>query len=170
MVSLLSTKFHEILFSSFRGVALTNCVTDRQTDRRIDGQTDRRTGQKPICLLTHSLTHSSYNGVRSQLYISDTGSVTLWKYFSSWVSIFVVWLKITSSCIRKFRRSKFSGNMHNYIWCPYYLPSFMKFCSVVSEELCWQDASEVYVGKFISSKGHNSQKFWQSIFPGNMHY
>ena len=28
--------------------------------------------------------------------------------------------------------------MHNYIWCPYYLPSFMKFCSVVSEELCWQ--------------------------------
>ena len=31
MVSLLSTKFHEILFSSFRGVALTNCVTDRQT-------------------------------------------------------------------------------------------------------------------------------------------
>jgi hypothetical protein len=29
MVSLLPTKFHEILFSSFRGVALTNCVTDR---------------------------------------------------------------------------------------------------------------------------------------------
>ena len=28
--------------------------------------------------------------------------------------------------------------MHNYIWCPYYLPSFMKFCSVVSEELRWQ--------------------------------
>jgi hypothetical protein len=26
----------------------------------------------------------------------------LWKYFSSWVSIFVVWLKITSSWIRKF--------------------------------------------------------------------
>jgi hypothetical protein len=36
----------------------------------------------------------------------------------------------------KFRGSKFPGNMHNYIWCPYYLPSFMKFCSVVSEELC----------------------------------
>ena len=32
MVSLLSTKFHEILFSSFRGVALTNCVKDRWTD------------------------------------------------------------------------------------------------------------------------------------------
>ena len=29
MVSLLPTKFHEILFSGFRGVALTNCVTDR---------------------------------------------------------------------------------------------------------------------------------------------
>ena len=45
MVSLLSTKFHEILFSSFRGVALTNCVTDRRTDR----QTDRT---KTICLPT----------------------------------------------------------------------------------------------------------------------
>ena len=33
----------------------------------------------------------------------------------------------------KFRGSKFAGNMHNYIWCPYYLPSFMKFCSVVSD-------------------------------------
>jgi hypothetical protein len=30
MVSLLSTKFREILFNSFRGVALTNCVTDGQ--------------------------------------------------------------------------------------------------------------------------------------------
>jgi hypothetical protein len=38
----------------------------------------------------------------------------------------------------------------------YYLPSFMKFCSVVSKELCWQAASEVYFGKFLSSKGHNS--------------
>ena len=32
MMPLLPTKFHEILFSSFRGVALTNCVTDRRTD------------------------------------------------------------------------------------------------------------------------------------------
>ena len=43
MVFLLSTKFHEILFSSFRGVALTNCVTDGQTDRQTDRQTDGRT-------------------------------------------------------------------------------------------------------------------------------
>ena len=49
MVSLLTTKFHEILFSSFRGVALTNCVTDRQTDGRMDGQTD---GTRTICLPT----------------------------------------------------------------------------------------------------------------------
>ena len=41
MVSLLPIKFHEILFSSFRGVALTNCVTDRRTDRT-----------KTICLPT----------------------------------------------------------------------------------------------------------------------
>jgi hypothetical protein len=34
MVSLLPTKVHEILFSSFRGVALTNCVADRRTDRQ----------------------------------------------------------------------------------------------------------------------------------------
>ena len=45
MVSLLPTKCHEILFSSFRGVALTNYVTDRRTD----GQTDRT---KTICLPT----------------------------------------------------------------------------------------------------------------------
>jgi hypothetical protein len=32
MVSLLPTKFHEILFSSFRGVALTNCQTNGRTD------------------------------------------------------------------------------------------------------------------------------------------
>jgi hypothetical protein len=32
MVSLLPIKFHEILFRSFRGVALTNCVTDKRTD------------------------------------------------------------------------------------------------------------------------------------------
>jgi hypothetical protein len=58
----------------------------------------------------------------------------------------------------KFRRSKFPGNMHNYIWRPYYLPCFMKFCSVVSEELCWQAALEVYFGKCLSSKGHISHK------------
>ena len=34
MVSLLPTRFHEILFCSFRGVALTNC--DGQTDGRQD--------------------------------------------------------------------------------------------------------------------------------------
>ena len=28
--------------------------------------------------------------------------IILWKHFSSWVSIFMVWLKITSSWIRKF--------------------------------------------------------------------
>ena len=32
MVSLIPTNFHEIMFSSFRGVALRNCVTDRRTD------------------------------------------------------------------------------------------------------------------------------------------
>ena len=48
--------------------------------------------------------------------------------------------------------------MHNYIWCPYYLPSFMKCCSVVSDELRWQAASVVNFGKFLSSKGHNSYK------------
>jgi hypothetical protein len=49
---------------------------------------------------------------------------------------------ITLECLQitptKFRGSTFPGNMHNYIWCPYYLSSYMKFCSVVSEELCWQ--------------------------------
>ena len=59
--------------------------------------------------------------------------------------------------------------MHNYIWCPYYLPSFMKFCSVVSEELCWQAASEVYFGKFLIQRGITPTKFRGTTFPGNMH-
>ena len=29
--------------------------------------------------------------------------------------------------------------MHNYIWCPIYIPSLMIIGSVVSEELRWQD-------------------------------
>ena len=33
--------------------------------------------------------------------------------------------------------------MHNYIWRPYYLPSFMKFCSVVSDG---QDKNNMSVG------------------------
>jgi hypothetical protein len=59
------------------------------------------------------------------------------------------------------------------IWCAYYLPSFMKFCSVVSEELHWQAASVVNVGKCLSSKGHNShkfqeiRKFWSPEFCGS---
>jgi hypothetical protein len=68
----------------------------------------------------------------------------------------------------KFRRSKFPGNMH-YIWCPYYLPSFMKFCSVVSEELCRQAASEVYFGKFQVQRGITPTTFRGSTLPGNMH-
>ena len=37
------------------------------------------------------------------------------------------------------RGSKFPTDMHNYIWCPIYIPSFMIIGSVVSEELRWQD-------------------------------
>jgi hypothetical protein len=61
------------------------------------------------------------------------------------VSVRDITLQITPT---KFRGSTFPGNMHNYIWCPYYLPNFMKFCSVVSEELCWQAASVVNLGNF----------------------
>jgi hypothetical protein len=75
-------------------------------------------------------------------------------------------LQITSTI---FRGSTFPGNMHNYIWCPYYLLSFMKFCSVVSEELCWQAASEVYFGKFQVQRGITPTQFRGSTFPGNMH-
>ena len=37
------------------------------------------------------------------------------------------------------RGSKFPADMHNTIWCPIYIPSFMKIGSVVSEEVRWQD-------------------------------
>ena len=84
--------------------------------------------------------------------------------------IYIVYTRF-SKCLqitpKKFRGSKFPGNVHNYIWCPYYLPSFMKFCSVVSEELCWQAASEVYFGKF--QRGITPTKFRGSKIPGDMH-
>ena len=37
------------------------------------------------------------------------------------------------------RGSKFPADMHNYIWCPIYIPSFMIIGSVVSEESRGQD-------------------------------
>ena len=37
------------------------------------------------------------------------------------------------------RGSKFPADMHNYIWCAIYIPSFMIIGSVVSEELRWQE-------------------------------
>jgi hypothetical protein len=64
----------------------------------------------------------------------------------SWNLVDSVQMGITPTI---FRGSTFPGNMHNYIWCPYYLPSFMKFCSVVSEELRWQAASVVNFGKIL---------------------
>ena len=41
------------------------------------------------------------------------------------------------------RESKCSADMHNTIWCPIYIPSFMKIGSVVSKELRWQDFGTV---------------------------
>ena len=37
------------------------------------------------------------------------------------------------------RGSKFPADMHNYMWCPIYILSFMKIGSVVLEELRWKD-------------------------------
>ena len=65
----------------------------------------------------------------------------------------------------KFRRSKFPGNMHNYIWCPYYLPSFMKFCQQFqrscADKLCdgqtdGQDKNNMSPHK--SGRRHNNNK------------
>jgi hypothetical protein len=91
----------------------------------------------------------------------------------TYIYIYVSVRDITLECLQitstKFRGSTFPGNMHNYIWCPYYLPSFMKFCLVVSSELWWQAASEVYFGKFQVQRGITPTKFRGSTFPGNMH-
>ena len=40
---------------------------------------------------------------------------------------------------QKWGDQKFPADMHNTIWCPIYIPSFMISGSVVSEELRWQD-------------------------------
>jgi hypothetical protein len=72
---------------------------------------------------------------------SSLSAQLLWNY---WTEFHETWTK--------FRGSIFPGNMHNYIWCPYYLPSFMKFCSIVSEGLRWQAASVVNLGKSLSAQ------------------
>ena len=69
MVSLLPTKFHEILFNSFRGVALTNCVTDR-------------TKTIPVCLPPkrggrHKYNHGHFMAVKSGL---NSGYIQEMKY------------------------------------------------------------------------------------------
>jgi hypothetical protein len=89
---------------------------------------------------------------------SNSAIFNIYIYIYTQVSVRDITLECLQITHTKFRGSTFPGNMHNYIWCPYYLPSFMKFCSVVSEELHWQAASVVNFGKFLSSKGHNSHK------------
>ena len=54
----------------------------------------------------------------------------------SFMSFFEVPRGITPT---KIRGSKFPADMHNYIWCPIYIPSYMIIGSVVSEKLRWQD-------------------------------
>jgi hypothetical protein len=132
MVSLLPTKFHEILFSSFRGVVLTNCVTDRRT-----GQKQYVSPQKWGGVICKHSSVISLTETCIYMYIHVQESIIMslfpWKSFHHQSTLEC--LQITPT---KFRGSTFPRNMHNYIWCPYYLPSFMKFCSVVSEELRWQ--------------------------------
>ena len=58
MVSLLSTKFHEILFSSFRGVTLTKCVTDRRRDGQDKNNMSphKSGGRHNYCMITAMIT------------------------------------------------------------------------------------------------------------------
>ena len=138
-MSLLSTKFHEILFSSFRGVVLTSCFS------RIFSKGIKISWQyTQQCMVSLLPITFHWNSVQY--------------FLTSCFRNFGKFLSLKGITPTKFRRSKCPGNMHNYIWCPYYLPSFMKCCSVVSQELIWQAASVVNVGKFLSSKEHNSYK------------
>jgi hypothetical protein len=62
----------------------------------------------------------------------------------------------------KFRGSTFPGNMHTYIWCPYYLPSFMKFRSVVSEVVLTSCFRRIFQ-EILSSKGATPLKLLNRI-------
>jgi hypothetical protein len=48
----------------------------------------------------------------------------LYIYIYIQVSVRDITLKCLQITPTKFRGSTFPGNMNNYIWCPYYLPSF----------------------------------------------
>jgi hypothetical protein len=48
----------------------------------------------------------------------------LYIYIYTQVSVRDITLECLQITPTQFRGSTFPGNMHNYIWCPYYLPSF----------------------------------------------
>jgi hypothetical protein len=165
MVSLLSTKFHEILFVSFRGVALTSCFSSKFREiSKFKGFFRVRFWQVSWYTCIMSPPHfcgETYCFCPVRLSITQFVSATPLKLHNriSWnlvgskdticncayyQEILISWIlwelcpfelrnfpKIyywSSLRNSSFMKSKFPGNMHNYIWCPYYLPSFMKFC------------------------------------------
>lgn len=89
------------------------------------------------------------------------------------------WFVMTSWYMRifsKFQRgrtliqieeSQFPDNVHNYIWCSCYIPSFRNFCRVVSEKLQWHADTWISVN-FQVQRGITSIKIEESKIPDNM--
>jgi hypothetical protein len=120
MVSLLPTKFHEILFSSFRGAALTNCMTDRWTDRRTDGQ-DKNNMSPHQSGGRHNMRFSmrydcTMADWSSLISINKVNNLLIWLDWFGWqvtsISI-LVWCPL---CLRKNQINKIRTKMIDFIW------------------------------------------------------
>ena len=143
-MSFITTKFREILLSSFRGVALTNCFSSffhfGQISKFKKGVAPWKNWVKfPVEMHIYRVCPSQ---PQSFTKFCALRGVVLTIYFSS-IFHFGNISKFKKGVIpRETIKSKFLGDMHIYMACPSQLQRFRKFSWPVSEELRWQEKQD----------------------------
>ena len=122
IMSFITTKFHEILLSGFRGVALTNCFSIIFHFGQISKFKKGVTLRKISCGYAHLHIMSFITTKFYELLLSGFRGVALTNCFSS-IFYFGQISKRAS-----FREKRFPVDMHIYALCPSLLHSFTKFC------------------------------------------
>ena len=146
-MSFITIKFHEILLSGFRRVALTNCFS-----------TIFHFGQisqfKKGVILRKKIEWKSLVDMR--IYSLCPSLLQRFTKFCWAVSEMLRWQTVLSSIFhfgqisefkkgvtpRKKIQSKFPVDVHIYTICPSLLKSFTKFCWAVLKELRWQEKQD----------------------------
>ena len=132
-MSFITTKFHEILLSGFRGVVLTNCFSSifhfRQISKFKKGVTPRKKkGFKISCGYAHLHIMSFITTQFHENLLSGFRGVALTNCSSSIFHFGLISKFKKGVTPRKKMESKFPVNMRIYTLCPSYLQSFTKFC------------------------------------------